>query len=309
MFDLEIENFNGIPNAMDYLPYEIVYYNAVKERTVAEFGKHATLLNATRAMNMLGNVCYFKKFPDIYNSSKEDLGFLYQTEFPILGNEFNDFEHGLSHIRSLAAHTSMGESLLKPDQLYFTGMRYGFMMKTGNNIDLNNCPLNLRRISPLSKFNMPRHSFLKIELHRLGIRHRPNFDSYKNIYHSDKHQFDYPEAIHLTKKHFTEPANNFEKRLGLQLVRAIYMDEKFKKFSASQNYFFLTPIKDTIHESYELAFTNEKENLWIHKINDIVVNPSPKEQLQTIVNTTGNQSSDAQILAAETIKVLSNHFL
>jgi len=309
MNDFGIVAFKGIPSPFDYVPYEKAYYQTVKNRTIEEFGEHATLLDATRAMNLLGNVSFFKKFPDLYNCTEEALGYLYQPEFEVLENEFTDFEHGLSHIRAQAAHTSMGESMLKPDQFYLTGMRYPFIMKVGHQIDLKKCSYHLQKISPLNQFNLPHPTFVKMELYRVGIRHRPNFQAYRNTYHSDKYQIDYPEKTHLSKKFFTNPANEFEKRLSLQLVRAIYMDEKFKKYSSYQTSFISAPVNVTTKESYKLAFTNDEENQWINKIAQIVLTSTPKNQLQTIVNTTHSKSNNPQIVATETIKIIAQHYL
>jgi len=306
MDDLKIKDFRGIPKPMDYIPYEKVYYNAVQERTIAEFGKEATLLDATRAMNLLGNVSFFKKFPDLFNTTKETLGHLYQPQFEILENEFTDFEHGLCHIRAMSAHTSIGESLLKPDQSYLTGMRYSQIKDLGKKIGLD-CTSNLKDFSTFSRLKLPHPTIAKMELHLQYTRTFPTL--YKSTYKTDLFQADYPEEKRLSKQFFTTPKNSFECRLSHQLIRAVYMDEKFKKYSSIQLSYIDSPINTTTKESYELAFTNKEEDLWIEKIANIVINPNPKKQLQTIVNTTGSQSDNTQIIASEAVKIIAQHYL
>jgi len=264
---LDIKPFAGVPTPLECLPYDRAYYKKVRERVIELYGEQATLLQATRAMNSLGNVCYFKKFPDLYNSTPEDLGFLYSEKFEVLGNPFNDYQHGLSHIRSCCAHSSMGESMLKPDQYYMTGFRYVNLLKKGKSIKLRNCQRSLEELAQIPK--ILRHSVIvELELKKLGIRKAPDFHKYRSTYRSDMYQKDYPKTNTLSSEFISNPINEFELRMCYQLLRAIYMDHKFRLESNSGISFYSTPVNLTIDESYALAFTNEDEDFWIDKIFD-----------------------------------------
>lgn len=304
-----MEPYKGIPNAIDFIPYEFYHYELVRQRTLDEFGKSATLLDATTAMNMLGNVSFFSLFPDLFNSTKESLGYFYQPTFEILDNPFTDFEHALSHIRSKCSHTSMGESMLKPDQFFMTGMSYMRLKKLKFKKPFEESKMSLLQCSPYSVAKIPRSILILMDLKRIGIRDKIPFLPYKLTYLPNKFQVDYPEEKKLGTSFHLQYANVFEQRLGLQLVRAVFMDEKYKMLSSTKTSFINTPIGLTTKEPYYLAFTNEVEDQWIHKITDCLHKPNRKEILAQIVNTTHDRSDNIQKIAAGTVESYSKMFL
>lgn len=304
-----MNSFRGIPSPFDYLDYETAHYDAVRQKTLDVYGASATLVDATKAMNTLGNVSFFEFFPDILNSTKEKLGYLYQPSFETLDNEFTDYEHALSHIRAKCSHTSMGESMLKPDQFYMMGMSYMRIKNLRLNTSYQECAYTPMQLSQYKGTIIPYPKMVLMDLRRIGIRDKIPFTAYRNTYHEGKFQIDYPAEKKLSATFHTQPVNDFEKRLSLQLIRAIYMDEKYKTYSSTMTSYIHTPISASTKESYELVFTNQEENQWIQKVAALLQDPTQKEKLTSIVNTTHDKSSDAQKIASKAIQTFTKHYL
>ena len=302
---IDIAPFKGIPTAWDYVPYSDAYFESVKKRVVEEYGEHATTLNTTRAMNGLGNIVFFEKFPDLLNTDKEALGPLYQPRFPIINNNpITDFAHGLSHIRSRSSHTNMGEAMLVPDHYYTLGIKYKKLTTLNMGMPLSDCPKAPFEDSPYRNLKIPYHHLVLLDIRRVAMQ-----APYKRTYKEDLFKADFPKEETISTHFHTKPINTFEQRLSHNLVRAIYMDEKFKLFGSSQKSFIHTPVSTSSKEPYTIIFTDDEEDGWIKKIAQQVQATDPIKEFQMIVNTTGKHSSNAEKLAATTVKEFCKYYL
>ncbi len=304
-----INIFEGIPTAMDYMPYSRRYYKMVKNTVVATFGEHANMLQATRAMNSHGNVLYFTWFPDLYNTEKETLGQFYRPQFRLAGgNKFADYLHGLTHIRSRSEHTNMGEALVIPDNYYTVGVRYQNYLNTNKDKLLIDCTL-----SPYEEFGMANNKISYKKLWLMNIR----FDTfkyqtktmtfYKEIYKEAVFKADFPDE-RASEDFLKEPINPFETRLSYNIIRSIFMDEKFKMFSSQHKAFIHTPIATSIKESHTLIFTDTIEDEWIDKLTNLTKSANPVKSLGEIINTTTKQDDYPQKIAANTAKEIIELF-
>jgi len=310
MNNIEIRPFKGIPSAYDFILCNNRYFESVKKLTIELFGENATMLQASRSMNKHGNIDFFRSFPDLFNVSKETLKDCWEPEFGLAhNNPYADYLHGLSHIRSRSSHTCIGEALLVPDNFYNIGARYSEYALLNKTKTLNEC-----KASPYEIFDLAKKPIPHQKLHLMSIRFsasrfqdRENY-FYKNIYKEGLHKVEMPTE--RVSNHFlTQPLNHFEDRLSHNVVRAIYMDEKFKKYGSKQTSFIHTPVSVSHKESYQLLFSNEEQDHWIQLIADAIKSDKAQLRLQKIVNTTGTHSSDAQQMAKETILLLEEFYL
>jgi len=314
MTDLPIDKeplpFKGIPNAYDFIPYSKLYYKLVEQRTVEEFGPHATLHQANKSMSLHGNVRFFKWFPDLFGTNKEELGKFYQRKFNLVAqNHFTDFVHGLTHIRSRSEHTNLGEALVVPDNLYMNGAPYPKYYDLNKGLKLSEC-----KQSPYEQLGIGNARFPYLKVYNMSVRsraysfQREAFDLYHGIYKKDQIKADFPKE-QPSVKFFTNPLNPYEDRLSHNVVRTIYMDEKFKMKSSQQKSFIHTPVSVSCTEHYSLVFTEAEEDHWIDKIHQGVKMKMGKTRLSSISGITTHKDTDAHKIADCTIKTLSELFL
>lgn len=290
---------------MDYRAHAKSYYKIIERNTVRKFGAHATTYDAKTMMNHFGNLLFFSWFPDIFPTDKERLQELWRPTFSLVGrSKYADFLHGLTHIRSRSEHTNMGESVLVPDNLYALGIRYSNYFNINRDKRLEECSL-----SPFDQFELGNEPISYKKLFLLNVR----FDAYK---YQDKNMVLYEKSYleGMFKKDFpnekpsekflTHPLNAFEKRLSKNVVRAIYMDEKFKWYGSSKKSFIHTPVSTSIKEPYFIIFSNKEEDQWIEKISAALYRSNTNSKLGEIFNTTNTKDSIPQQIAKNTIKEL-----
>jgi len=303
-----ISPFKGIPNSWDFLPYNELFYDSVRLKTEERYGKHATLVDLSYAMNTFGNVKFFEWFPDLYKSKEELLSnedeqikAYWQTTFPTINdNEFGDYLHALTHIRSLSAHTNMGEAMLIPDNFYNIGVNFPIFTTTNKELKLEDCSQSPYETFKLGSLPIKPEKLFILNIRACSWTHNRRV---KGMYKDHVGLADFPEE-NVSDKFLRKPKNPFEERLAYNTVRAIYMDEKFKALGSSKVSFIHTPVNISSKESYLLAYTDKEEGHWIHKISTIIKSNNSEQALQEIVNTTGGHSSFAKFLASNTIKEL-----
>jgi len=302
---IPIKNFSGVPDAWDYIPYADAYYQVIKQATIEIYGKNATLLDATIAMRSYGNVIFFEKFPDLLNKTKDKLGPLYQPTFPIIAdNPTTDFTHGLSHIRSRSSHTNMGEAMLVPDHYYNLGIKYRNLTSLNKGKEVESCNTAPIENSHYKNIKIPYQNLILIDIRRVAIQ-----APYIKTYIDGLYKADFPKTNKISAQFHLKPLNTFEKRLSYNLVRTIYLDEKFKTLSSTQSSFINTPINISSTESFELAFTNEKEDNWILKLHEWVVSSNGAKKLAELYNSVNRKSDASKIFAAKTAKTYSKYYL
>lgn len=305
--------FDGVPNAWDFTPYTKIYYDAVKLTTEEEFGKQATLVDVSKAMNTHGNIKFFEWFPDLYKSKEElfnaenkELKSYWQPEFPMVNdNEYGDYLHALTHIRARASHTNMGEAMLIPDNFYTIGVSFPVFTTTHKGRKLEDCAESPFETFKLGDTAIPPEKLFLLNIRVCSWAHNRRV---KGMYKEEHGLADFPDK-NVSNHFLMKPKNPFEDRLSHNTIRAIYMDEKFKLLGSTHTSFIHTPVNISSKESYMFAFTEEEEDQWISKIDKIIKTENSSTALQEIVNTTGDHSTTAKKIAANTIKILKLNYI
>lgn len=311
---MNIETYQGIPNALEFIPYANAYYDEVQNKTIEQYGSNATILDAVKAMNDTGNLTFFEKIPELYGVTKEELGKFYQPKFKILNdNHLIDFLHGVSHIRSKSEHTLLGEIMLSLDQYYSIGMNYDSLYQQESPKDLSEFKQTPFEICDFRNMKFPYQALILMNVRKVAIQRELVTKAYRLTYKPDKYlaelYFDkYPDAKKLSNNFHKNPLNPIEVRASQNLVRAVFMDEKFKLLSSLKSSFIQTPINTSISEKYNLIFTNQEEESWLEKLNAMLLNKEAKTEFASLINTTSNKSSYPQKIAAETAKVMTRFY-
>lgn len=297
--------FEGIPSPEDSAPYAKMYYQLVEMTVLDKFGPDANLLQASMAMNLNGNLKFFRWFPDLFETNRLKLGRFFSPTFKIAGNnQYADYLHGLTHIRSRSEHTNLGESLVVPDNLYTVGVRYQKYLATNKEKTLEECEL-----SPFEEFKLGESAFPLEKLLLMNIRfdafqfQARKMEFYKAIYKEGKFKADFP-LDKPSNNFFTQPVNSFEKRLSYNVVRSIFMDEKFKNYSSLNLPFIKTPVSISHKEPYHLVFSSESEDVWIDKIYSSIISNNPHADLNKILNQIELSGKSEEELAIATSKKL-----
>lgn len=264
--------FNGIPTPIQFINYNYAYYDSVKELTAEFYGPTATIANAVETMNLHGNMVFFNWFPDLYQTDKAILkNFCNPVFTPVGGNEFADYLHGLTHIRSLSSHTNLGEALAVIDNMINNKVRYQRFMNKYKDTPLQS--IDLKPADLLS--DLGRSQVLddnkKIVLFDIiketWAYQRRDMVFYERTYQDGAFKQEFP-AERPSNDFLRNPVNDFEQRMQKNFIRALFLDEKFKLYSSHKQYFSNTPINISHAEPCQLVFTNSNENNLIDAIVD-----------------------------------------
>jgi len=302
---VKLPPFKGVPNAIDFMPYSKFYFQAIEKCTYGKYGKEATMLDATKVMNEFGNVGYFHWFPDIFKTTKKELGKFYQPRFALAESEFTDFIHGLTHLRSRSEHTFLGETLAVPDNLYNNGVGFGIFMQMNRDTPVKDCKEILYNQFKLHEEKIPPRRLLTMHIMHNTFFFQKEENTHYQIYLDGYFKVDIPTK-RIAKDYLINPQNPFEQRLGYNTLRTIYLDMKFIEMGSKKKPFIHTAPADSCKESCKNIFTTKEEDFWIKKIYQSLIRGSTKKLLQKIVNTTSSKDSYAQKLATHTIKEIYN---
>lgn len=298
----DLKPFKGIPNALDFRIYSDIYYSRILDQIKEEYGESATTLDANQVMNTHGNVDYFKWFPDLYGQTEEELGSFYQPSFSYVSNNmYADFIHGLTHIRSRSAHTSMGEAMLLPDNFIAIGVPFNRYVRNNLDKELTECTQTIADEYNFNKRVLP-HRRVVLNRVKIGTSRyiSPEEVGYAQTYKPSVIKADLPNAP-ISDNFLITPANPFEQRLSSNVIRAIYMDEKFKMYSSLKKPFAHTPVSIAATEKYDIIFASEEEENWILKLSSIMINSRRKDRIRELLNTSSTKDSYARKIAYATI--------
>lgn len=304
-----ISQYKGIPSPKDFISYNVLYYQSVKDWTVKLFGHKATFVDVMKTMYFHGNVLYFRWFPDLFHHDREKLGKFFNPIFrPIEDNEFADYLHNLTHIRSESSHTNLGEALALSDNFINNKVKFQLFLKQYEETPLDEIERTPSDIfgqsSEIKKILGEKKALLFEIIKETWIYQKPDMIFYQDIYKEQSFKKEFPQQK-PNLDFLILPKNDFELRMRNNLFRAIYLDEKFKFYSTSKAYFSDTPIKQSINEHYLLLFTDMTERKFLKDISS--------EKLQNIQISANNYDLPSDLIQStidrvvEVIDISSSH--
>jgi hypothetical protein len=266
----QIKPFKGIPTVLDYILYNQLYYSSVREHCKSNF-EDATILDVVKTMNSFGNLLYFNWFPDLYNTSREKLGQFFNPVFrPVNGNEYADFLHGLTHIRSMSSHTNLGEAMVIPDNFINIGVPYRTF-------------LNLYKDNPLQECTKPTNAFFpqaekakssQFQLFSVCAESkrflRKGMVFYKDIYKEGFFKADIGNDGSPGINFLFAPQTSTEQRMSNNFIRAIFLNEKFRLQSGLNKSYKETPVSELYDLPADLLFTSDLEDRELAELNALI---------------------------------------